>query len=372
MSEQISFGVGCFHFWPTAKPPFTLKIDEYSEHLRETLESIPTVSNIEIDVDPTTPEIHVTEKLLTLSEGEDFLPHPSFLDISFDVYIPYRIQEEITDEITSQKTKTENFTVHIRYAYEAPLTFVELLNPLEAPDPSQGVQIVREYLNREINSSVSKVRFEALGPSPFHADFYICPQDGEDFNEFEVLQTLSRGYDKIKFLYNVGEFTSLSSAKLELFSRLEDELGFYYHLVSSRLKANADWSDVTDNLAKLIDVQGKRKLSQRVLNVFRRGRYINQLFTAMVSLEANQIFRRHLIDEGYRGIYATNEPTYLQFYVDNCLKELITYPTQQIGDVARFLEGRRSKTIELAILLLAALLGGAAGSLLTMLVTKSQ
>jgi hypothetical protein len=169
----------------------------------------------------------------------------------------------------------------------------------------------------------------------------------------------------------VNEFTSLQNAKFELFSRLEDELGFYYHLVSSRLKAHGDWNDVKNTLAKLIDVQGKRKLSQRLLNVFLRGRYINQLFTAMVSLEANQIFRRNSIDEGYRGIYSKNEPTYLQFYVDDCLKEFTTYPTQQIGDVARFLEGRRSKTVELIIILLAALIGGVAGALLTMLVAKS-
>jgi hypothetical protein len=188
MTEEISFGVGCFHFWPTAIPPFTLTIDEYADQLRETLESIPTISNIEIDADSATPDVPVTEKLLTLSDGEDFLPHPAFLDISFDVYIPYRIQEEITDEITTDRTLTENFRVHIRYDYEAPLVFVELLNPSKLPDPSQAVQVVREYLNRQVNCSLRKVRFDALGPSPFHADFYIRPHEGEDLIGFEILQ----------------------------------------------------------------------------------------------------------------------------------------------------------------------------------------
>lgn len=183
---------------------------------------------------------------------------------------------------------------------------------------------------------------------------------------------LARGYDEITFQYDENEFASPASAEYDLYSKLEDELGFYYYVVSTRLKTHEDWDKIKGPLSKLTDVEGKRKFTQRLINILLRGRYINELFTAIVTLEVNQIFRRNLIDEGYRGIYSKNETTYLQLYIDEGLKELTSYPTTQISEAARFLEGRRSKTIELIIILIASLIGGVAGSLLTLLLTWNR
>jgi len=372
MANQIFFGVGCFHFWPSQLPPFILKIDSYTAELRKALESVPAITDIQIDVDEETPPVKLEVALGQLSDGEDFLPLPSFLEISFSVYVPFRIQQELADQFTPEKTRSENFRVTILYAYEAPVSFVEPLNPTGTPDGSEAVQVVREYLLRHINSSGEAIRFDSLGPSPFHADFCLSYRRGTDFVGFRAENERIRGYDKIRFVCHEISFDDLSAAKEDLFSSLKDEFGIFYQLMLARVKAIDGWLKIQAVLTKLGDAWGKRGFRQRLLNIFLKGRYINELITAIATFEVDQIFARDSIDQGYRAIYSKDENAFIRDYVDEGLKELSPYPTKQISDLALFLEGRRSRAIELLVILVAALIGGVAGALLTIMFAKSS
>ncbi|MDX6446754.1 MAG: hypothetical protein QOH71_3828 [Blastocatellia bacterium] len=372
MANNSFFGVGCFHFWPAGKAPFIFEMERYISDLRAALESVPAISNIQIDFDEETPSFQIENDLTELSDGEDFLPVPAFLEIRFDIYIPFRIQQVLASDYTPEDTLSESFRVNIQYAYDAPVCFVEPLNPTGVASASDAVQVVREYLNQQINSLGKAVRFDSIGPSPFHADFSLHSRPNADYRGFQVEHDRNRGYDKIRFFFSEHEFESVDSAKEELFSNLTDELGLYYQLMLSRAKGIHEWEKIENVLSKLFDAWGKRSLRQRFANVFLQGWYINKLITAIVSLEADQLFRKNSVDERYRSIYSKNEQTFIPYFIDNGIKELSPYPTKQISDLALFLEGRRSRALELLVVLLASLTGGVAGSLFTILLAKNH
>jgi len=71
-----------------------------------------------------------------------------------------------------------------------------------------------------------------------------------------------------------------------------------------------------------------------------------------------------------RETYSTDEPTYLESFVKRAMQDRQVFPTQQVNQLATFLEKRRSKAVELFIILSASLIGGVAGSLLTLLAKK--
>ena len=87
----------------------------------------------------------------------------------------------------------KNFQIKIKDSYHLPIALVEIIDPSETPKPSSAVQIVREFLRSEfkrINSDF--LRFECLGPSPFHFDCYMVPGEFSDddnvhYQSFEML-----------------------------------------------------------------------------------------------------------------------------------------------------------------------------------------
>jgi len=149
MNKEKAFGIGCYHFGVKKSPPFNFKGTEYLEELKLALSRISNLNNLKIKSDESFKEwtTKITEELPNLEDDESFFPHPFKLNIDFELYIPFRIQEEITEE--KEKfigTYGENFKVKIIQSFHLPVAVVEIIDPTKKPDPSTAVQIVREFI----------------------------------------------------------------------------------------------------------------------------------------------------------------------------------------------------------------------------------
>jgi len=126
--KLLSFGVGCFGFGVKKNPPFQLQGVEYMSQLQSALEKISTASNIVIEAenDFKTISHKVEKKIPMLAEGNEFFPTPAMnLEISFEIYIPARIQKQLYENIEFKRKPCEKFRVSVRNTYHFPVTFVE-------------------------------------------------------------------------------------------------------------------------------------------------------------------------------------------------------------------------------------------------------
>ena len=170
IKPRYGFGVGCFHFAMRKQPPFRYEIHDYVKELRAALQRVTPLNNIEIEYDEDEQGYNIESgEQPSLEEGRGVFPHPNYLEISFDIYIPFRIQEELTEVGISNVTQSENFRLHIMYSFYGPVAYVQ---PLDAIDtiqrfrPSAAVQVVRENLRKELKTNTSSITFECIARVP--------------------------------------------------------------------------------------------------------------------------------------------------------------------------------------------------------------
>ena len=147
---RVAFGVGSWKFGLKLNGPISLSVEEYCSRLSSELETISSLSDLEI-VHDEDHDVIFTEKHLEDSEmGPAIFPGHTIFEINFELYIPFRIQQEIVGAYFDTDTMTEKFRIHT-LPYHAPVAFVELLNGGTSHNPSTAVRVVREYLRSELN-----------------------------------------------------------------------------------------------------------------------------------------------------------------------------------------------------------------------------
>ena len=225
MDIIIPFGIGCFNFGINRLPPFKLTGKQYIADLKSSLELIPNISNIKIDVDESFKSIdtEITKPIKSIKEGFGFFPPGmSFFSLQFNIYIPFRFQEGVRGE--KLHTNTENFKVYTNTAYHFIVTYIESLDSPDNCSPSDGVFVVREFLKKQFEKIKSNIRFECLGPSPFHADFFIKPGRDKDSGKYrkglysEQIEKL--GYNLFNFYYDPSYFSDITYLTQDVFKLL--------------------------------------------------------------------------------------------------------------------------------------------------------
>ncbi len=375
MDDLLAFGIGCFHFGVKKTPPFKLEGSEYIEKLRGCLESIPNIDRITINCDEEFEKVSfdVEDELPNLQTGHSFFPRPNFMSIEFEAYIPFRIQAELLEEkVEFLETFTENFKVGIHYTYDLPVAFVETVEPSQKNWPSQAVRIVREFIEQEFERYKSDyIRFECLGPSPFHADCYIQPEETESDAglgwEFEAKRVPKKGYDEIIFNFNQKMFEDKNEAKDAIMEEIQDELGFFYGVVRSEVERMFNWEPLQDSVTKLVGIQRMKGIKGVWKRMFVRSKLINECFTTIAEFEARDLISNNITQISYRDIYLDREKEYFQSYIDKKMKELFIYPTKETRELISFFESRRVKSVEVFVVLISAVVGGVIGALLTKL-----
>jgi|GEM_PF-1749750 len=371
MSTQKSFGIGCFHFGVRKNPPFTFSGSEYLDELKKSLSKITSLTNLKIDTDEEFKEFEtsITESLENLDYGNDFFPHTLILEIEFDIYIPYRIQAELSD--TNEKylsTFTENFKVKIFQSYYLPVAVVETVNPTEENDPSSAVQIVREFIKKELISSKSEyIKFECLGPSPFHCDFFISPQETDQTDDwlFNPVEEIKKGYDRLTIYYNPVSINNANEAFDYLYDSIQDEFGFFYKCIQRRSSKMHNWFLIQEDLTSLLDLQKAKGFKGAFRRIFNKPRLIEKLFTDIAIFEGDDIFQTSIQHNDYKSTFSIKDEIFFKTFIDKELEEITNYPVKQTTELIHFFESRRTKGLERSTALISAILGGVIGALLT-------
>jgi len=376
--SKIAFGIGCFHFGVKKRAPFKFRSSDYLKELRIALQSISNVDvvNIYCDDEFENISIDIEESLPNIGEGVGCFPKPLFMTIEFELHIPYRIQAEIL-QINEEllRTYTEKFKVSIRYTYHCPVTLVELISPSNEGEPSFAVIVVREFIKQELEKQKSDyIQFECLGPSPFHVDCYIKKSDKDDNKktkwDIEAERVAEKGYDDIIFYYNPEIFKSVQDAKHFIFYDIEDELGFFYYIVQTEVLKMKNWNNIEQLENKLISIQKEKGIKGILKRIFSCSKLLNDAFISVAEFESEELYFQNFIQEHFRYIYSKKEESVFKYFLRNEIDEKFTYPVKQLIQLLTLFESRRTKSIEILVVLLSAIIGGAIGSLLTLIVTR--
>ena len=364
--EPIPFGVGCFYFVPTEPAPATGQNARYRDLLRGALEAIPNANNIVIEggEDPDPLLLPLDGRWSSL-DASVFNAYPSYLNVEFDLYIPARIQDEILNHLDEEFVGSEHFHAKLVHS-DMPLVVVTATEPDGWRDGSTYIILVREYLKRELDESV--VRLSCLGPSPFHSDFFLELVQQQDCSLTVRRENPTHGYSQHRCSYKC---TRSNDNVIDVLSKVLEELTpelslFYEACRQSQLRMSA-WEKIEEPVKTSLLGDGRGRWRDTVTNRLRQSRSIRLVTERLIRFEMDGIFERQSLEESLDQTYSVPGRAYLRDEVKKAVKDLGEYPIGEVYRLIEFLEGRRSKQVELLIVFIAALVGGIVGGIATWL-----
>lgn len=368
---RLAFAVGCFHFGVKKQPPYRLTPAQYVALVKQALERITTVNNVAADsIGDDEMTIQVDESAPSLAESGTFLPSTHFFSLTFDLYIPHRLQQELMGGFAPSVGRGEHFRVFLKHAYQCPVCFVQPLDPNDDADPSSCIAVIREYLRKSMNRDGADIWFEALGPSPFHADFFLQPvpagTEAHDSSPFTLDISHPRGYAQVIVHYDPGDFADIEHAFTEFRDTVDNELDMFYEIKRTDVEAYRAWDDVEDLLRALTDTPDRRWLD-KLKHYFSHSTEIGRLHRVLVDFEVAHLLTTQALERSLRSTYTGRASSLLRTFVDGAMSDRQRFPVDQLARLVTFMEERRSKTTELVIVLAAAVIGGIAGSATTIL-----
>ena len=347
----LPFGVGSIFFALDS----TSKLSEWQEAVADTLNAIPSISDMRINL----PE----EFKLRHQVGK---PYPAVGGVSFRITIPESFRKEL---LVPQMTSLagDKFTVVILHESRHPVAFVIAEQAKSARAGAAGVILVRNFLVRELRLRPGKAYLNTLGPSPFHVNFSLEPADQTE--EFILKVIPSRGYQTYRFTYSEGRFSSLPKAGTELFLRLRDELAYFYHLAEVANNRRAMVRGVTNRTQDLVTKFQDPDLKARIANFFLVGMAMRKIVleTIAVDYAVQRSVSQSMqdLEELYDREQFPCFRTYLEKQASD--KYIATY-ISGCKDTLAMLSQDRSQQVQITSLFISALAGGFAGALVTLLI----
>ncbi|OOE38429.1 hypothetical protein BZG06_16240, partial [Salinivibrio kushneri] len=81
-----------------------------------------------------------------------------------------------------------------------------------------------------------------------------------------------------------------------------------------------------------------------------------------------EIYYKNIYEQHYFSIYKTGKHNiYLKTFVDASLEKWTNYPIKETSEIVGYFQNRSNKSLELSVVMLAAILGGAIGAFITVL-----
>jgi len=368
-----AFGVGCFHFAIKNGESKTILAKNYVDEVIRTLELLTTISDVKCSYDESVDslEIDISPPNPMLREGEDCFPQIQFFDLSFCVHIPKRIQSELIDlpeDYINIGTESENFRVKILHDWYGPLSYIEPIGAGVESDPSTGVKVVREYLKREISKVETFLIPDFLGPSPFHANFYLTFVENSQSNEdiFDIQITYNPGYDQVIFSCSKHAFSSEEYALEYIYENLSQELAFFYFLKLKKSGQIVLWDVIQEDLHSILSFEDESSKKSMKDKFYLKTKLFRKTFKNIGLFKGQSIFDKSAIVRGYNSIYKSGKhKTYLKGFIDKEISEPSAYPVDETIELLRYFDNKTSKAFELTIVVIAALLGGIVGSIIT-------
>lgn len=370
MNPNRALGVGCFHFGYRKAVPYRFSASDYVTDVKKALSSLSSLSELDVSFfEELCEPFDVVEETPTLSEDGDYFPDVLGLAITFTLFIPFRVQSELfPNESVEMQTTTETFRVSVRDSFHGPSCFVECVGATDKCSPSDSVRLLRVYLEREFEKLASPVSFEYLGPSPFHADFFLRPGEVSLDQSFVLEETKRRGYNDLVFKYSQDR--SSDEALDDLLDELSGELSLFYEIQRRAVRLmhagdnlTAHWqtlqSAVTPNLG-LFDVRSRMRIH----------RDAQALVSDAYTLQAQYAVEEQQVQRDVSSTYEKGVATYLEKYVCDRSEKLPMYPVESIIKWGEHFVETSLKSAEIAAVVLSAIGGGIVGSLVTSLMSR--
>jgi hypothetical protein len=359
---------------PKREAPYELSAKEFAADLKFFLDSVPAISNIVITCKNEDAKVQIKSPSHKFLDSFAFPPFASNVKLSFQLYIPARVQEELLRPLRMRvlSNPCETFQIYVQPEYHAPVTFVEPLHAKKPFRPARSVVIVREYLKKHAPKDNVHIEFDSLGPSPFHAHFYLAPQKRRSkSNEhlFNVNLIETRGYDHIFITYAPQDFLDFDQVKWRFISNAADELNVFYATRIRQSKAIDLWHKVQKELDQVIE-NDNTKPTVKLLRSFRRGKHLKLLFSKIAELESLTIRLTEFVSFAFARIYVKHEENLFQPILQKEINRMPKFPIKPIIELASFLEERRGRSMEMLAVIISALIGGIIGSIITLLFSK--
>lgn len=366
-----AFGVGCFHFALKDNMENAITVQDYINEIKTILQKLTTASEIKLHFDKSIKDgkINTSAPNPKINNGEPYYPAISFLNLSFNLYIPSRVQAELIKSSGSiLDTETENFKITIRHEWHGPISYVECLSARDETQPSTAVQVVREFLTTELSKIDTFLTFDFLGPSPFHADIYLLSESSQEDKQTKFLlkEIKSPAYNTLIFKYTGTDYSCEEEALQELFDTISDELSFYYELKRESRHNLKLWMEIQETTNSILLHEEQKKWRHLPKRLIEKPKLFKKAFKDIGLFKGHQIFAKGELDRNYASIYKNGKAEhYLKSYVDQVIAEHTHYPLNETSELIKYFDQKSSKTVELFTIVSAAILGGMAGSIIT-------
>lgn len=362
VSAGTILGVACFHFVPEPLPKTP---HEWDAAIKDGLESVASINDVQVglrhfgmrELDDW-PQPDFDENLLF-----DFNLHPQDGSISFTVNIPVRDQERLNLFRNRVVSRTEQFRVATLYDTLGPSTIVICPDKGEKGASSEGVVIVREFLERELERASAPLKLITTGPSPFHADIRVDYQDndaaleGVTSSSFSIKRESDRGYEQIEIK------CADKAAYADLIGQIYLESQFFYSCAREQgrnLSRAYEIAQMADGLIKLYRSQGFRNWCRRL---WKSGAHARDLLLTVIQAKLAESASRSSITSEFEELKATGK---IVLFEQAIAEEVASNNEERLKtseEVAQLLEGGRKKEFEVLVLSTSTLLGGFAGAL---------
>ncbi len=369
-----SFGVGCLHFSISDKRQGNITVQGYIDEVVRVLEQLTTVSDIDysFDEDVKGEEIEVSAPNPQLQNGQPCYPRIPIYNLEFNLYIPFRVQANLINTVEEYvDTGTENFKVYFKHDWYGPLSYIECIDTLSDSSPSTAVHIVREYLSKEIEVLDSFLKADFIGPSPFHADFFLLLDEESKSDESKVFRLEHAripAYDRLTFRFSRNDFESEDAALAVLMDELSDELAYFYDLKVKDSRRIHEWQEIQETMHSILEFENEDSKLRIKDKFLRRPKLFHKVFRDIGLFRGQDIFDKSLREQHYASIYKSEKySTYLGVFIDKELSEWQAYPIQETIDLLKYFDQKSSKSFELTIVFIAAVMGGIVGALITVL-----
>ena len=366
----IAFGIGSWEIGLNIDEPFCLNVHEYCGLFGSELGTIASLTDININYDENDAIEFSQQNFEHTGNGTAVFPGHSIFDFSFSLYIPLRIQRELLGSYFEDGIGTEKFVIHNHNVYHGWVCYVVLVDPKKNTTPSTAIRLVREYLKMQIRLISTKLVFRFVGPSPFHADFWIKADKEKNQNgeRFLCERVHREGYSTIIFRCCADEFSSANDACRKLFGMLDYELDLFYQIHRNNVDQFDQWEKISVSVERMCDQIESTNGFQNIGIHVRSGEQLSKLHVALVRFESMHIHRIHEEDRNFSELYDGGRPVFLKSFVEASISSRPVFATKQTKDLVAYIEARRTKAIEWIVVVAAGLVGGIAGSIATLLV----
>lgn len=141
----------------------------------------------------------------------------------------------------------------------------------------------------------------------------------------------------------------------------------FYKIVHSEVMRMHTWDALNNRVQGVLSAQKEKGMLRICLNLVRNYQELNETAIELSQFEASDIWSASEAEKDFKDLFLDNAVPFLEPILRKQIESSYNYPCSQIRDVLTLLETRRSNLMGAIIVLISAILGGAVGSVITLL-----